>query len=56
MAARSMTETSDLINPKIALKKSVDIKVSLLSKENPQLLSQLKHALTFPLDNQRATA
>ena len=43
------------IKPKTAL--NLWLWVSLLSKENPQLLPQLKHThYTFPLDNQRASA
>ena len=43
------------IKPKTAL--NLWIWVSLLSKENPQLLPQLKHThYTFPLDNQRVSA
>ena len=44
-AARSMTDKNQIqIKPKIALK-ITGYRVSLLSKENPQLLPQLKHTL-----------
>jgi len=44
MAARPMTEIHIQIKPKIALK-TKGYWVSLLSKENPQLLPQIKHTL-----------